>query len=148
VDIQITDFCPADQAEAKALILKGLEEHWGWLDLALNPDLNDIAASYAAGTFLVARQAGALVGTGALIPEAPGLARVVRMSVDTRLRRQGIGRLILAELLRRAQQAGYRRLVLETTQTWEDAIVFYRSFGFAITHYADGDVHFQMEIDA
>ena len=61
-DLSIQQFTPADQPAAKALILQGLEEHWGALDLSLNPDLNDIAASYAAGVFLCAWLDGELAG--------------------------------------------------------------------------------------
>lgn len=97
--IDIRPFCPADQSAARTLILAGLQEHWGTLDLTLNPDLDDIVRHYADGVFLTAWQAGALVGTGALIPEAPGVSRVVRMSVDRRCRRGGIGRRILTGLI-------------------------------------------------
>ena len=77
----ISRFQPSDQQEAKALILAGLAEHWGILDLSLNPDLNDIASTYAGADFLVARIAGRIVGTGALVPCGAGSAEIVRMSV-------------------------------------------------------------------
>src|SRR5262249_6135936 len=49
-------FAPEDQQAAQALILAGLGEHFGWIDERRNPDLVDIAASYAPpdSTFLVA----------------------------------------------------------------------------------------------
>ncbi|MCZ7673141.1 MAG: hypothetical protein M5U34_41515 [Chloroflexi bacterium] len=54
-------FSPTDQAAAKALILAGLAEHWGTLDLSLNSDLNDIQASYVdnGGVFIVVEAEGA-----------------------------------------------------------------------------------------
>jgi ribosomal protein S18 acetylase RimI-like enzyme len=134
------------QEEARRLVLAGLEEHWGWLDLTKNPDLDDIASTYAGETFLVAQLDGELVGTGALICEKEGVGRVVRMSVAKDARRNGIGRKILQELCRRARQRGFRRLVLETTQTWEDAIGFYRKFGFEFIEFRDGDAHFTMDL--
>ncbi len=72
--ITITPFAPADQAEVKALILAGLAEHWGVLDPSLNPDLDDIAASYRQATFLVARCGDRIVGTGALLPHSASVA--------------------------------------------------------------------------
>ena len=89
-DLSIQRFTPADQQAARALILQGLAEHWGELDLSLNPDLNDIAASYAAGVFLCAWLEGNLVGTGAIVPEGEGVMRVARMSVQRERRRTGI----------------------------------------------------------
>ncbi len=38
----------------KKLILAGLAEHWGELDLSKNPDLDDITSTYASGAFFVA----------------------------------------------------------------------------------------------
>ena len=144
--IIISPFTPADQEEAKALILAGLEERWGWLDTTKNPDLNDIAGSYAGSVILTARQDGKIVGTGILSPDGDGTAMIVRMSVAKNLRRQGLGKNILMRLIEEARSAGIRRIVLETTETWEDAVAFYRGNGFRITHYLDGDVYFQMDL--
>jgi len=145
-DLVIEPFALADQMAARAVILAGLEERWGVLDPSLNPDLDDIATHYAAGVFLVARVEGALVGTGALIPEDEGIGRIVRMSVLRRLRRRGIGTRILCALLDAARRSGYHTLVLETTETWDDAIAFYLSHGFRIVGRRGGDVHFEMPL--
>lgn len=66
VSLNISPFSPADQPAVKTLILAGLEEHWGAIDLDLNPDLGDIAASYKNAVFLVARIGEEIVGCGAL----------------------------------------------------------------------------------
>lgn len=145
-ELQIRPFTPADQAAAKALILRGLEEHWGILDLTRNPDLNDIATSYADGVFLVALQGEDLVGTGALMPETDGVGRIVRMSVATALRRHGLGKAILDGLCAAARQRGYRQLVLETTKTWDDAIGFYTRYGFQTVSMDDEDRHFALDL--
>jgi GNAT superfamily N-acetyltransferase len=145
-DLSITPFSPADQGPARALILAGLEEHWGWLDPTLNPDLDDIAAAYADGVFLVARASGEVVGTGALLPEGERTARIVRMSVARGRRRSGIGSGVLDALLAHARRLGYRTIVLETTATWDDAIAFYLRHGFCIVDHCDGDTHFERVI--
>jgi GNAT superfamily N-acetyltransferase len=145
--MEIRPFHPTDQPAAKALIWAGLVEHWGWLDPTLNPDLDDIAASYAAGVFLVGYEGERLVATGALLPEAEQKGRIVRMSVDGRERRKGYGRALLHALLERAREWGYTQVVLETTTTWADAIHFYEANGFHRTHEADGDIHFLLPLD-
>lgn len=144
--MHIRDFLPTDQTAARQLILDGLADHWGELDLSLNPDLNDIAVSYADGVFLVAYEGEQLVGTGALVPEGDGNGRIVRMSVAHSLRRRGIGRCLLEALLRRGRKIGYQAIVLETTETWEDAIGFYQQYGFETTHHANGDRHFRLNL--
>jgi len=145
-ELTLHPFQPADQAEVKALILAGLVEHWGVLDPTKNPDLDNIAASYAGATFLVARHAGRIIGAGALVPRADGTAEVVRMSVAADWRRQGLGCTILHALVEHARQAGFLRVVLETTDTWQEVIAFYLRFGFHITHYQDGDVYFELDL--
>jgi hypothetical protein len=65
--IVIKPFQPEDQEEVKQLVLAGLVEHWGSLDPTRNPDLNDIAQTYAQDIFLVAWEGDKIIGTGALV---------------------------------------------------------------------------------
>ncbi len=144
-EIVVEAFEPADQTAVKTLILAGLVEHWGVLDPTLNPDLDDIAVSYAGGTFLVARCAGRVVGSGALVPRGTR-GEIVRMSVAADFRRRGLGRQILTQLVARARASGLRCLVLETTSTWSEVIAFYLQFGFHITHHHAGDTYFALDL--
>jgi len=146
-EILIRPFCPADQAEVKSLILAGLVDHWGVLDPTKNPDLEDIAATFAGATFLVARLAGRIAGTGALVPRGDGVAEIVRMSVARDLRRRGVGRRILTRLVEQARQDGLRQVVLETTATWQEVIAFYLDAGFRVTHHSGGDVYFALDLE-
>ena len=137
--IALTPCQNQDQPAAKALILDGLVDHWGVLDEGKNPDLDDIATTYADGVFLVARLDDKIVGTGAFKPYSATQVEIVRMSVKKDLRRQGIGQQILSELCKIAAEKGYAEVILETTKIWQDVIDFYLSYGFEITHHQDGD---------
>ena len=145
-DIIILPFQPENQAEVKNLVLTGLTEHWCTLDPSKNPDLNDIGLTYANAVFLVAWQDKKIIGTGALVPRSNDTAEIVRMSVATSMRRNGIGGMILQRLCENAKSKGYKWLILETTDTWHEVIEFYKKFGFQITHYLDGDVYFALDI--
>ncbi len=145
-ELTIRPFRPEDQAAVKDLILAGMLEHWGMLDPHKNPDLDDIATSYAGAVFLVAWLEPRVVGSGALLPRPGATGEIVRMSVAADLRRQGLGRRILERLREQAAALGYRRLVLETTSTWQAAIDFYLGFGFRITHEQDGETHFALDL--
>jgi GNAT superfamily N-acetyltransferase len=148
--VEIERFRREHQAEVQRLILDGLEEHWGRLDPRLNPDLDDIEASYAAGTVLVARHAGRIVGVGAIVPVSPDAGEVKRMSVARDARRQGIGTTLLLELVAEARRRGWHGLKLETSADWEDAVEFYGALGLELTHYEDGDfgrdAYFKMDL--
>ena len=140
--ISLAPFHPSDQKAVKSLVLAGLVDHWGELKPDLNPDLNDIAATYSDGVFLVAKQNEQVVGCGALVPHDAHTAEIKRMSVAASLRRQGLGSRILTALCERAKTRGYQRIILETTETWDEVIAFYLAFGFQVTHHKDGDVYF------
>ena len=144
--LSIEPFRPEDQRSVKALVLEGMEEHWGVLDESKNLDLNDITSSYADGVFLVAWQDGEMVGTGAFRPVSDETVEIVRMSVKKEKRRQGIGWEILTELCWRSYHKGYKRVILETTASWEKAVAFYLAFGFEVTHQTAGDLYFEMDL--
>lgn len=144
--VEIQSFKPENQNGVKKLILDGLVEYWGYLDESKNPDLDDIAVSYCAATFLVAWLEDKIVGTGAYISRSEKVVEVVRVSVLKELRKKGIGRQILSELCSRAYRDGYEEVILETTETWQDVIAFYQRYGFEITHCVDGDVYFSLNL--
>ncbi len=138
--LHIRTFEPCDQAAVRRLILSGLGDHFGRIDETLNPDVDDIMSSYVdpGNHFIVAEIDGELVGAGGLVAEGPNLGRIVRMSVAGEHRRKGIGRALLTHLLDSARRRGYSRGVVETNHDWEDAVSFYKSYGFA--EYARDDV--------
>ncbi|MBK8986117.1 MAG: GNAT family N-acetyltransferase [Chloroflexi bacterium] len=147
---QIRPFHPTDQPAAQQLILDGLHEHWGTLDPTRNPDLNDIMTSYihAGHAFFVAEEAGVLIGTGALWLEAPGVGRIVRVSIRPTHRRRGLGRAISEHLIVEAQRRGCHELLVETTDTWTAAIRLYQGCGFTPYAWVDGDVHMKRPLYA
>ncbi|HLI88308.1 MAG TPA: GNAT family N-acetyltransferase [Ktedonobacteraceae bacterium] len=145
----IRPFEEHDQQAARQLILQGLGEHFGFIDEALNPDLNDIMTSYvrAGHSFLVAYSGPALVGTGALITVDEGTGRIVRVSTHRDYRRRGIGRTIVTFLLDQARERGYRRVFVETNNNWYDAIGLYQRLGFVEYGRNEHGVGMVMELD-
>ncbi len=148
-DLIIRTFKPADQQAARALILAGLGEHFGWVDETRNPDLEDIAASYAppCRTFLVAVAGDTLVGTGALRRTDRQSGEIVRVSVRRDWRGQGIGRLLVARLLEQAREQGLKRVVVETNNDWYDAIGLYRRCGFVPYAEDDESIYLALDLD-
>jgi ribosomal protein S18 acetylase RimI-like enzyme len=135
---EITEFTPTDQDEVRSLILTGLGEHWGDVDESLNRDLDDIASAYGHGRTVVVRVAGNVIATGTVVPRDRSTAEIVRMAVATDHRRRGLGRLVVDELVATARTWGATAVVLETTSSWQAAVAFYRSCGFAVTHHETG----------
>ena len=127
------DFEAADQDEVRSLILEGLSDHWGRIDETLNRDLDDILASYGHGRTVVVRVGDEIVGTGTIVPRDSGRAEIIRMSVATDQRRDGVGRGIVSTLVDTARGWGSGSVVLETTSTWREVVAFYLSCGFRIS---------------
>ena len=68
------------------------------------------------------------------------------MSVAADMRRRGVGGGILQRLCEQARSIGVQQLVLETPETWQEAIEFYKDFGFRMTHRFNGDVYFMLDL--
>ncbi len=133
--LRIRPFEPKDQAAARSVILAGLEEHFGWVDVTRNPDIDDIMLHYvrAKHVFVVGELEHEVVGTGALrIGEETG--SLVRMSVARQHRRKGIGRALVMYLLDVASALSLKEVTIQTNNDWMDAIALYKRCGF--TEYA------------
>ena len=145
--INIRPFQASDQNAVRRLILEGLGEHFGFIDERVNVDLDDIAATYAKASFLVACDGGRIVATGALVADSGGAARIVRMSCAKSYRRRGIGSALIARLILRARDSGSRRIVLATNDDWNDANGFYRALGFTEIARVPGGIAYELNMD-
>ncbi len=145
--LSIRPFQAKDQKAARQVILDGLGGHFGYIDESLNPDIDDIMASYIVPghVFVVAEVRGNLVGTGALAIEREDIGRIVRLSVQSEHRRKGIGSALMRHLVGIARHSGLKRLLVETSNDWHDAIGLYMSCGFL--EYRRDDVSVYMALD-
>lgn len=148
--MEVRDFSVADQVATRALIQAGLRERWGpTFDPDANPDTDDLWASYVAtgGEVVVAVSQAQVVGTGTLIELASDCGQLVRMATAEGHRRKGIAREVVAELVRRAQARGFKRLVVTTDTPWRSAVALYQSCGFQIEAVDSDITRFGMWID-
>lgn len=148
-DVLIRPFQPADQAEARALILAGLGEHFGFIDETLNPDLDDIDAHYIrrGDEFFVAEFDGRIAGTVGLILESADVARIVRMSVDAGCRRSGLASALVAACKEAARRRGATDLHVYTEPHWHAAVAFYTAQGFVMYGRDSIDIHLRLPLD-
>ena len=128
------------------MILAGLREHWGWLDPNLNPDLDNIDASYVAPghVFLIAERGRTLAGTGALIIDS-NVGQIVRVAVSPQWRRCGIGRVSWPRL-QVARARGLVRVWMETNDDWHEAIGLYRRCEFQEVARRDGCIFMALDL--
>jgi GNAT superfamily N-acetyltransferase len=80
--------------------------------------------------WLVLYEDGVPVACGGLRPLAAGVAEIKRMFVTAAARGRGHGRALLAELERRAREAGYDRVRLYTTEVLHEARALYADAGY------------------
>lgn len=147
-DISIRALAREDQITSRELILSGLGEHFSKIDPSLNPDLDDIVAFYPerGHQFVVAAMGDRIVGTGGLLIENHEDGRIVRLSVTPELRGQGIGRLIVADLIQRAKNNQLLRINVETNLDWYQAIGLYKRCGFREILTDEESVHMILDI--
>jgi N-acetylglutamate synthase-like GNAT family acetyltransferase len=138
-------FEPKDQAEARTVVLEGLREHFGFLDPSLNPDLEDIQASFITrgDDFYVVENDGRIVGTAGLL-FAEGRARIVRMSVAKNHRKRGIATALLQQCIETASQRGFSEIWAYTQPEWPDAVSFYSGSGFEQVGRDEIDIHLRL----
>ncbi len=147
--VVVREFVRADQVRVRRLILDGLAERWAAeFDESYNPDLDDIKASYVdqGATVLVIESDGELVATGTLLPRENQTGQLVRISVDPTIRRHGLGRRIVGELVERARRSGMTEVRVLADTPWVSAVELYRSCGFEITAQDDDDTCFRMSL--
>nr|WP_239454264.1 GNAT family N-acetyltransferase [Bacillus suaedaesalsae] len=94
--------------------------------------MNDIIGNYLkdGSVFLIGKEKGLLVCTGAISKENQSTGRIERMSVGRSSRGQGFARIMVHALEEYAIDYGYSRLVLETNNDWQSAILLYESSGY------------------
>nr|WP_080844174.1 GNAT family N-acetyltransferase [Cytobacillus gottheilii] len=143
MDLKIIEMTKSYEMEAKALILDGFLERFGFIDHNLNPDLNHIYEHYCldGSVFLIGLLHNELVCTGALTKEAEGTGRIQRMSVKRTLRGKGLAKKMLKALEQKALNLHYSKLVLETNRNWESAINLYKSNGYSLEEEENQFVH-------
>ena len=141
--LSIRPFQARDQEAARQVILDGLGGHFGYIDGSLNPDIDDIIASYIVPghVFVVAEVRGNLVGPGALVIEREDVGRIARVSVQRECRRKGIGSALVKHLIGIARQRGLKRLLVETNNDWPDAVGLYKRCGFLEYEWDDVSVY-------
>ena len=128
----IRPFRQEDQKPTRRLILKSLGEHFGYIDMSLNPDLNSIWDSYIiqGHLFFVAETETGIVGTGGLVVRNFDLGQIVRLSVAPEMRRVGLGKAIVDHIIEHGKKQNIERFTVETNSNWYDAIRLYQRCGF------------------
>lgn len=137
--MKIRDAVPADGDAIRALVTETLAEFGFPIEPnGMDADLADVSASYQArgGAFrvVVGDDEATIVGCGGLYPLDEQVVELRKMYFRPEARGQGLGRDLLIELIDRAKQRGFERIVLETASNLTAAIRLYEGFGFIESH--------------
>lgn len=151
-EFTITEFTEIIQARSAGDIDHARElfrEYAAWVEIDLcfqnfEKELAELPGYYVPpdGRLLLAFQNGQLAGCVALRKLGEGICEMKRLFVRDAFRGQGLGRHLIATVIRAAREIGYERMRLDTLPPkMNDAIKLYRSFGFReIEPYYDNPV--------
>jgi len=103
------------------------------------------------GSIVVAVSRGEVVGYAIGIIREDDLGHIVSIAAAENIRRRGVGKLLLMELIARLSRSGVKRIVLEVRKSNIEAKRLYHKFGFKkkkeITgYYKDGETAEVMEL--
>ncbi|MEW4282869.1 GNAT family N-acetyltransferase [Priestia koreensis] len=131
--------------QAKDLIYEGFLDYFPSIDESLNPDLHNILRAYedTGSLFLIGKIGDELVCTGAFLRETADTARICRMSVAHRYRKNGYAKQMVHALETQIKVLKYKRMVIETTKEWIKPIRLYESLGYTIVGRNVEEVHFE-----
>jgi GNAT superfamily N-acetyltransferase len=98
-------------------------------------ELAGLPGRYAppSGCLLLAMAGGEPAGCVAMRDLGNGTCEMKRLYVAPEHRGRGVGRLLVGEVIQRAERSGHKRMVLDTLPEMTEALALYRSFGFAET---------------
>ncbi len=104
------------------------------------------------GVIYVALEDGAVVGTAALVPHAPGEMELVKLAVHPTARGRGIARRLTETCLAHARRQGAQRVVLVSSSRLSAALRLYESLGFVhrplpdTVPYETADVYMELDL--
>lgn len=98
-------------------------------------ELANLPGKYHAptGQLLLAWQGEEALGCIALRPVSDDTCEMKRLYVQPQARGERLGRRLVEQLCTEASQVGYRRIVLDTLPSMEEAIQLYQSLDFQVT---------------
>ncbi|SFS45983.1 GNAT family N-acetyltransferase [Halostagnicola kamekurae] len=141
--LSLRRYRPADTDRILELHEEAMRDVGSFIDGAPDPDLEDIEGAYLenGGDFLVGEVDTQIVAMGAFRPAegyiteffedlSDTTAELKRMRVDPAHQRRGHGQRVYDALERRAIEAGYSDIVLDTTPKQTGAQRFYESNSF------------------
>jgi ribosomal protein S18 acetylase RimI-like enzyme len=129
--IKIRAYLDKDKNKVKKLIKKVLFEIFKVPAQGIE-DLDDIKTAYfrKEGIFYVAEDRGQIIGTIAVRKEKNKIARLKRMYVNPKYRRQKIGQKLLDKVFKFCKDDRYKKIILSTYPLMGAAINFYKRNGF------------------
>ena len=148
-DIRIVGWSPERQPDFYRLNAEWLTKYYSIEpfdhEVLSNPQKHIIDPG---GTILFAMRGDEVVGTCALMLDAPGVYELTKMAVTERHQGLGLGRTLVEAIIAEFRQRGGAQLFLETQGKLQAALALYEKVGFERqpgtkpgSHYARADVY-------
>ena len=133
MDIVLRDVKSGEEQKIFSIVKKVLEQYC----LKTNPevtdkDLSDIKKHYieTGGCFKIIEDNGRIVGSYGLFPLSSDTCELRKMYLLSEYQGRGLGKLMMNDAIKVAQDKGFKEMVLETNSILDKAIRLYRKYGF------------------
>ena len=100
--------------------------------LLADPSEKSIKKSLKNGSSFVALNNDEIVGAYILVSQKKGTLEIVNIAVPEGMQNKGIGKLLVADAIKRAKKAGAKKLLVGTGNSSLNQLAFYKKCGFVI----------------
>lgn len=154
MQISVIDFETKYAADFKRLNIEWLDKY----ELTEPADIS-MLENYKAeildtgGCIILAKAGNEIVGSAALIQEAPGEFELAKMAVTTAYQGKGISKLLIEKCLAKAKELKASKFFLVSSSKLNTALSLYEKYGFKHVpvidnHYTNADVRMELMINS
>ena len=119
----------------KNIVIKKIKSNEAPFELLLlaDPSSEAVKKYLKNGNCFAAFEGSEIVGVYVLISKSADTLEIINLSVAEEKQNRGIGKLLVADAIRRAKKAGAKKLIVGTGNSIIDQLAFYQKCGFRMS---------------
>lgn len=95
--------------------------------------------------FLLKTEDDEIIGTVGLLPQSKDTVEIIKLAVDKKYKGFGLGKYLMVEILKKAHELEFKKIILYTNSKLKVAIILYKKLGF-VQHSIDKNNYEEVDI--